>query len=118
MLVFVSIATFGQTSAQKNMIYVTQMIYILPGQEKTFDQFEAVAIPLIAKYNGRMLFRLRPDDRAYIEHSIEKPYEIHFVEFDSEQDFKNFAKDEERRKFLHLKEQSIKASILFQGVKL
>jgi uncharacterized protein (DUF1330 family) len=100
------------------MIYVTQFIYIVPGQETVFDQFEAVAIPLIAKYNGRMLFRLRPGDAAFIEHSMEKPYEIHFVEFDSEQDFKDFAKDEERKKFLHLKEQSIKASVLYQGTKL
>lgn len=100
------------------MIYVTQFIYLVPGQEEVFDQFEAVAIPLIGKYNGRMLFRLRPDDAAYVEVSIEKPYEIHFVEFDSEQDFRNFAGDEERKKFLHLKEQSIRSSVLYQGVKL
>ena len=55
---------------------------------------------------------------AFIETDMEKPYEIHLVEFDSEQDFKNFMKDEERKIFLHLKEQSIKASVLYQGVKL
>jgi hypothetical protein len=40
------------------------------------------------------------------------------VEFDAEQDFENFKLDEERKKFLHLKEQSIKASIMFKGNKL
>ena len=103
--------------AQK-MIYVTQLIYIVPGQEKTFDQFESVAIPLISKYNGRMLFRVRPNDGAFIERQWDRPYEIHLVEFDSQQDFENFKMDEERKKFLHLKEQSIKSSIMIQGTKL
>jgi hypothetical protein len=40
------------------------------------------------------------------------------VEFESEQDFKNFMLDEERKKFLHLKEQSIKLSVLYKGIKL
>jgi uncharacterized protein (DUF1330 family) len=100
------------------MIYITQLIYVIPGQEKTFNEFEDVAIPIISKYNGRLLFRVRPDDRSFIEHQIDKPYEIHFVEFDSERDFENFKLDEERKKFLHLKEQSIKASIMVLGTKL
>ncbi len=100
------------------MIYITQLIYIIKGQESIFNQFEDVAIPLISKYNGRLLFRVRPDENSFIEHHIDKPYEIHLVEFDTEQDFKNFAQDEERKKFLHLKEQSIKASVMVQGVKL
>jgi len=100
------------------MIYITQLIYIIPGQEKIFDEFEAVAIPIIAKYNGRLLFRVRPNQASFIGPQLDKPYEVHFVEFDSEQDFENFKQDEERKKFLHLKEQSIKASLLIQGIKL
>ena len=100
------------------MIYIIQLIYIKEGQEHVFDQFESVAIPIIAKYNGRLLLRVRLDENSIIKHSIDKPYEIHLVEFDSEQDFDNFKKDEERKKFLHLKDQSIKASILIQGTKL
>jgi uncharacterized protein (DUF1330 family) len=97
------------------MIYITQLIYIVPGQEKVFDQFESVAIPLIAKYNGKLLFRVRPSDNSFIEYQIDKPYEIHLVEFDSDQDFENFKRDEERKKFLHLKEQSIKSSLMIVG---
>src|SRR5205085_8079714 len=106
------------SNENKAMIYVTQLIYIVPGQEKVFDQFEAVAIRLIAKYNGRLLLRVRAGDESYIEDHYGKPYEIHLVEFDSQQDFDNFKKDEERKKFLHLKEQSIKASVMIQGTKL
>jgi uncharacterized protein (DUF1330 family) len=100
------------------MIYITQLIYIIAGQEKTFDQFENIAIPIISKYNGRLLLRVRPDEKSFVEHHMDKPYEIHFVEFDTEQDFENFKRDEERKKFLHLKEHSIKESILVQGTKL
>jgi len=100
------------------VIYITQLIYIVPGQEEIFDQFEAVAIPIISKYNGRMLLRVRPGDLAFIGPQVDRPYEIHLVEFDSQDDFENFKRDEERKKFLHLKEQSIKASVLIQGTKL
>lgn len=100
------------------MIYITQLIYIREGQEKVFHQFEDIVIPRIAIYNGQMLLRIRPANNAYIEHTIDKPYEVHIVEFNDEQDFVNYAQDEERKKFLHLKEQSITAAILFKGTKL
>lgn len=100
------------------MIYFTQLIYIQDGQEDTFHKFEEIAIPIISKYNGRLLLRVRPTTNDYIESKIEKPYEIHFGEFESEQDFQNFMKDEGRKKFLDLKEQSVKSSILVKGVKL
>ena len=41
-------------------LYFTQLIYIKEGQEATFHQFEDVAIPLISKYNGQLLLRVRP----------------------------------------------------------
>jgi uncharacterized protein (DUF1330 family) len=100
------------------MIYITQLIYLKEGQELIFDEFESIAIPIISKYNGQLLFRVRPLENAFIETNIEKPYEIHLVSFENEIDFENFKHDEERKQFLHLKEQSIKASILIQGVKL
>lgn len=100
------------------MIYLTQLIYINEGQEEVFHQFEEIAIPTIAKYKGRLLLRMRPDNNAMIESNIGNPYEIHLVEFDDEQGFENFKKDEERKKFLHLKEQSVKSVLLIKGTKI
>lgn len=100
------------------MIYITQLIYIKEGQQNTFHEFEDIAIPLIAKYNGKLLLRIRPNESSFIENNIKKPYEIHLVEFADEDDLKNFMQDEERKKFLHLKEQSIEASILIKGIKM
>lgn len=100
------------------MIYFTQLIYVKEGQENVFHQFEDIAIPLISKYNGRLLLRVRPTETAFVEHHIEKPYEIHLVAFDSEKDFQEFAGDEERKRFLHLKEQSVKSVLLIKGTAL
>lgn len=100
------------------MIFITQLIYVIEGQEEIFHQFEDIAIPTILKYNGQLLLRVRPNEKSYIESNVEKPYEIHLVEFASEEDFENFKHDEERKKFLHLKERSIKATLLIKGSKL
>jgi len=100
------------------MLFITQLIYIKEGQENVFHQFEDVAIPIISKYNGQLLLRVRPDENSFIESNIEKPYEIHIVEFATEMDFDNFMEDEERKRFLHLKEQSIKSVTLIKGLKI
>ncbi|MGC4235322.1 MAG: DUF1330 domain-containing protein [Niabella sp.] len=100
------------------MFFITQLIYIIDGQENAFNQFEDISIPTISKYNGRLLLRVRPTAGAFIEQNIDKPYEIHLVAFDSEQDFQNFTKDEERKQFLHLKKQSIKSVLLIKGTEL
>ncbi|GIZ09072.1 hypothetical protein [Flavobacterium sp. UMI-01] len=97
------------------MIYLTQLIYIVEGQEEVFHQFEALAIPIISQYNGRLTLRIRPEPNSIIEQNIASPYEIHLVEFDSQEDFDNFKKDKTRQQFLHLKEQSIRSTILIQG---
>jgi len=100
------------------MIYITQLIYIIDGQEDVFDEFESVAIPIIAKYNGKLMLRTRPNDQTIIESNMDNPYEVHIVSFETNEDFENFKHDEERKKFLHLKEQSIKTSIMIQGTEL
>lgn len=100
------------------MIFLTQLIYIKEGQESIFHAFEDIAIPAILKYNGRLLLRLRPSEDAFIEHHIDKPYEIHLVEFSTERDFEDFKQDEQRKKFLHLKEQSIDSVLLIKGEEL
>ena len=97
------------------MLYITQLVYLKAGQEKTFDEFEAVAIPIIAKYNGKLLLRIRPAANAIVDAGIDIPYEIHLVEFLSEKDFEDFMADGDRKKYVHLKEQSIEKVTLIKG---
>lgn len=98
------------------MIYLTQLIYLQVGKEAVFHEFESVAIPIMAKYGGKLLFRIRPDAASYVESTIERPYEIHFISFESEADLQAFLKDETRKHFFHLKEQSIRETLLIKGI--
>lgn len=100
------------------MIYITQLIYIKEGQESVFDQFEDIAIPAIAKYNGNLLLRVRPESNNIIQKNMEAPYEIHLVSFQRESDLQNFLLDKDREKFLHLKEKSVKSVLLIKGTKM
>lgn len=97
------------------MIHITQLVYIVEGKEAVFHAFEELAIPILSKYNGRLTLRIRPQKSSIIQSNMEVPYEIHLVEFDTVEDFENFKHDNERQKFLHLKQESIKSSILIQG---
>ena len=97
------------------MVFITNLIYINPGQEQVFDEFEKTAIPIMSKYSGKMLARIRPAGDAFIECSIERPYEVHLGEFNSEEDFNAFLADEERLKFLQMKEQAIRSTVLVTG---
>lgn len=100
------------------MIYLTQLIYVKEGQEEKFHAFEEHAIPVINKYKGNLLFRIRTDASSWIEGSMEQPYEIHLISFPSTNDFERFKRDEERKQWMHLKEQSIRESWLIQGHRL
>lgn len=91
-------------------IFITQLIYLKPNAHVVFDEFESLAIPIIKAYKGKLLFRLRPDEKNFIEGTIENPYEIHLIEFESEDWFHEFMADKTRLQFLHLKEQSIRES--------
>lgn len=100
------------------MIYFTQLIFVKEGKEELFHQFENLALPLLEKYNGKILYRLRPDNEAFISAYEEKPYEIHLVTFPTEEDFEKFMHDDNRNKFLHLKEESVRSTLLIKGMKL
>lgn len=97
------------------MIYLTQLVYVHPGKEDVFHQFEDVAIPLIAKHGGELVLRLRPNAESVVSSAGEAPYEVHIVRFESEEDLARFARDDERQRFLHLKNESIRSSLLIKG---
>ena len=100
------------------MIYITQLVFVKNGKEAVFHKFEDFVIPLITKYNGRMMYRVRPAENSFVSALEERPYEIHIVSFDSEQDFQNFMRDDSRLNYIHLKDESVKSTVIVKGVKL
>lgn len=100
------------------MIYITQLIFVKAGKEAIFHEFEDNVLPLIEKFNGKLLYRVRPDESAYVVAEGEKPYEIHFVTFESEDDLQAYMKDDGRLKFIHLKNESVQSMLLVKGNKM
>jgi hypothetical protein len=72
----------------------------------------------MTKYNGKIIYRLRPTTESFISEEKELPYEIHFISFECEKEFSNFMKDDNRLQFIHLKNDSIKSTFLVKGEKL
>ena len=97
------------------MHYVTQLVYVRAGHEAMFAEFEDHVLPLLTKYRGELLLRLRPDRGAHIAGSLDAPYEVHVVRFASRADLDAYAADEERRRWLHLKEQAVERTIMIEG---
>ena len=97
------------------MVVITQLIYLHPGKEIVFDEFEAMAIPLIGKHGGELLLRLRPTQDGVIAGSIDVPYEIHLVRFPSDVALARFTADPERQGLLHLKNDSVRSSLVVRG---
>ncbi|WP_422361824.1 DUF1330 domain-containing protein [Reichenbachiella sp.] len=100
------------------MLYITQLIYVKQGKEDVFQEFENQAIPLMEKYTGKLIQRLRPEVSAYVDGEDQKPYEIHIISFDSEDKLKEFMKDDTRLKFKHLKDESVESILMFKGEKM
>ena len=42
----------------KDMIYLTQLIFIKKEKKQIFQQFENIVIPLMEKHKGKILYRL------------------------------------------------------------
>jgi uncharacterized protein (DUF1330 family) len=97
------------------MVVITQLIYLHPDKEAAFDEFEAHALPLVARYGGGILLRLRPTPETLVAGSIEMPHEVHVVWLPSEEALTRYMADEERQRFLHLKEESVRASLVVRG---
>ena len=100
------------------MIYLTQLIFVKEGKESIFQQFEDFVIPLMEKYNGKIIYRIRPTQESFISTNEEIPYEIHFISFDSERDLSEFLQDKSRLDFMYLKDESVKSTLLIKGQKM
>ncbi|MEO8513084.1 MAG: DUF1330 domain-containing protein [Ignavibacteria bacterium] len=97
-------------------IFLTQLVFLNKGAENDFTAFEDKVLPLLGKYNGNLLYRIRPekDNFVYLS-SGELPYEIHILSFDSTAGMENYKNDEERKSVLGLFTRSVKKVILIEG---
>ena len=95
-------------------VYYTQIIFVIKGMEKTFNDFEDKVLPLLKKHNGIILYRFRITENCIIE-AIDHPYEIQVISFQSKNDFEAYRDDKERKHYLQLKDASVKKTLLIEG---
>lgn len=97
------------------MLYLTQLIFVRAGHEAAFREFEDVVLPLLPRYGGELVLRLRPGPDAVIATSSKAPYEVHVLRFANEADIERYASDELRQRHLHLKDASVESVLLIKG---
>ena len=100
------------------MIYLTVLLFIKEGKEHIFKEYESLVLPIIYDYNGKLIYRIRPTHDSFINAEEEVPYEIHFISFETDEDFVNFINDDKRKRFVNLKEDSIKSTFISKGEKI
>ena len=97
------------------MVYYTQVLFVIDGQEALFESFEDQALPFLSQYNGELIYRVRPPRSAVLATSFGYPYEIHLVSFPSRADFVAYRDNPQRLAYLPLKDQSIARVLLIEG---
>lgn len=100
------------------MLYITQLVFVHEGKEELFREFEDQVLPLMPKYGGKLLYRIRPNLESVLVDTGEQPYEIHVISFESEDGLQQYSRDDTRSKFLHLKEASVKSQLILKGSKV
>lgn len=95
---------------------ITQLIYLNDGGEKDFLEYESIVLPLLEKYGGKLMFRIRTARESFVYPAEgELPYEVHIISFETKDDFLRFKSDPVRAEHLHLGIGSIKKIILFEA---
>ena len=97
------------------MRYYTQLVFVRPGREEDFHEFEDHVLPLLTKYSGQLLLRWRYTPGTVIATAVGNPYEIHLVAFPTADHFRRYASDDTRTTYLHLKNSAVERVMLIEG---
>lgn len=97
------------------MTYYTQILFVKEGQETAFHSFEDYVLPLLQRYGGELLYRVRPPKQSVVATTLGYPYELHIVTFLTKSDFQAYRDDPQRTQYLPLKDESISRVLLIEG---
>lgn len=95
-------------------IYFTLLVYLKPGKELLFNEYESLVLPLLPEYNGKLEMRIKNEKPSHEE----VPDEIHIISFPTKKDFENYRNDERRNAHADLFKKSVERSILLKGKSL
>lgn len=95
---------------------IAVFLYVNPGFESEFIEYESKVLPLLEKYSGKLNLRFRPvGDSSSVSGLKELPYEVHIISFASIADFESFKIDTDRKKFQYLADRSVNRTEIFES---
>ena len=97
------------------MLYLTVLLFVHPGQEDACGQYEEKVLQLLPKFNGKLLYRIRPEAATFADLAEELPYEVHVLTFPAKADFEAFRQDPERQALVPLAQQAIRKVLIIEG---
>jgi len=95
--------------------FITIILFVKEGEEKTFEEYESKVLPLLKNYNGELIYRIRPEKGSYASVTEECPHEIHLISFNTKKDYEKYMASKERNNFLPLGEKALRKAVLIEG---
>ncbi|WP_310397135.1 DUF1330 domain-containing protein [Hymenobacter sp.] len=96
-------------------LYITVLLYLVPGQEQAFAEYEAYALDLLVRHGGQVVCRVRPSGETFLAPGQEHPYEIQVLAFPSSAIFEQFMQDPARQARTDQRRQAIRETLLITG---
>jgi len=95
------------------MLHLTLLIFVKEGKEAAFAAYEEKMIPLLARYNGRLLYSMQPNADDTMKGEV--PHEIQILSFDSRTDYQSYMDSPQRRALDYLRKEAIEKIVTIEG---
>jgi uncharacterized protein (DUF1330 family) len=100
-------------SMEKKLIIVAAL-FIHPGHEKEFEEFETAAESIMRRHGGRLERRIGIASSA----NPEQPHEVHLVTFPDEASFARYRTDADLQALAELRTRAIRQTTIWMGTDL
>jgi uncharacterized protein (DUF1330 family) len=98
-------------SAAETRLTLVVMLFVHPGHENEFGEFESSATKIMHRYGGAIERRIRCADSS----DESQPYEIHVVTFPDQKSLGRYREDPELQSLAQLRAQAIHHTVIWQG---
>jgi|HubBroStandDraft_5_1064220.scaffolds.fasta_scaffold61215_2 uncharacterized protein (DUF1330 family) len=94
-----------------NKVTIVAALFIHPGREADFEQFEAAAESIMRRYGGRLERRIGFPASAHQE----RPHEVHLVTFPDQASLEGYRADAELQALAELRARAIRQTTTWIG---
>jgi class 3 adenylate cyclase len=94
-----------------NQLVIVASLFVYPGQEAAFEQFESAAESIMQRYGGRIERRIGFPVGA----DPAQPHEVHLVTFPDRQSFERYRVDADLLALAELRARAIRQTTAFIG---